>query len=407
MAERNWCLANRRRTLSPSYQPGELVWLFTQNSPLRPESKKLSSRFIGPFTIDKIINPSAISLPVFCALHPLPHHLPGSWTTNLSSSCGASLMCTTGAGASTIWSIGRVMAWRRAPGFPGLIFWTWTFSTVSTVVGQPPCALSLPCFSPSFTLSLLCVCVCLGEHVGLDRHARDWCGTGSGLILHAGRQFSISGDIALIPDCSQIVVLRTQSRLPLVTVAFLAPKIASTHYLHLGSWIFPNHPHLPRLQEHTLVRINSRLTSPLPGSSPSLLLSSASPLSALPPTHHPLTSVPDCLQPSSHSFPGPGLFPRLWDFPFPLLQPNASSALFLLLPLRIMSCHCVVSSLRPEITATLTVLLFPVVQNTHLPVAFLPILLSVMFKSHPRKISSSFTDLLVPLTSPSFLCMLQ
>ena len=60
--------ANRRRTPAPVYQVGQMVWLSTADLPLNVSSRKLASRYIGPYAIDRIINPAAVRLV-------LPHSL--------------------------------------------------------------------------------------------------------------------------------------------------------------------------------------------------------------------------------------------------------------------------------------------------------------------------------------------
>lgn len=55
-------LSNCCYTKGPPYRVGKLVWLFTHDLPLRSKCRKLLSRFIGPFSISKIVNGVAIRL---------------------------------------------------------------------------------------------------------------------------------------------------------------------------------------------------------------------------------------------------------------------------------------------------------------------------------------------------------
>lgn len=60
--ERTRRAANRRRVRSPRYFCGQRVWLSTRNLPIQETSRKLMPRFIGPFSIVKVISPVAVKL---------------------------------------------------------------------------------------------------------------------------------------------------------------------------------------------------------------------------------------------------------------------------------------------------------------------------------------------------------
>ena len=55
-------LADRRRVPAPTYQVGQCVWLSTKDIPIRGGTRKLAPRFVGPFSITRIISPTAVRL---------------------------------------------------------------------------------------------------------------------------------------------------------------------------------------------------------------------------------------------------------------------------------------------------------------------------------------------------------
>ncbi|KAL0177344.1 hypothetical protein M9458_026238, partial [Cirrhinus mrigala] len=72
---RSKSIADQRRIQGPAYAPGQKVWLSTRDIRLRLPSRKLSPRFVGPFTILEQVKPVTfkLQLPPQYRIHPTFH----------------------------------------------------------------------------------------------------------------------------------------------------------------------------------------------------------------------------------------------------------------------------------------------------------------------------------------------
>ena len=64
---------NHSRSDTPSYAIGDRVWLSTDNLRLPCASRKLSERWLGPYSITKLVGTNAIELHLYCSMriHPV------------------------------------------------------------------------------------------------------------------------------------------------------------------------------------------------------------------------------------------------------------------------------------------------------------------------------------------------
>ena len=67
--------ADKSRSLAPIFKKGDKVWLDTRNLKMERPSKKLSERYIGPYTVNEVISPAAcrLELPLAMGNHNVFH----------------------------------------------------------------------------------------------------------------------------------------------------------------------------------------------------------------------------------------------------------------------------------------------------------------------------------------------
>ena len=65
--------ANKSHSAAPDYTIGQQVWLATENLQLTHASRKLTERWLGPYTIIGLAGPNAVKLKLLRSLqiHPI------------------------------------------------------------------------------------------------------------------------------------------------------------------------------------------------------------------------------------------------------------------------------------------------------------------------------------------------
>ncbi|KAG1944174.1 hypothetical protein F2P79_014618 [Pimephales promelas] len=180
--------ANIRCTDAPQYLPGQLVWLSTRDIRLRQPCRKLSPRYIGPFAIQRQINPVTyrLSLPAHyrIAIYSLPYtsmSLCSNHTLTLSllppqglvlrlcplllrirrtTTSTESMRSSTPDNGAATWNTsltGRDSVQRRDAGSIGRTFWIPLYSRTSMLliqIVQRPGAVVVPVVGPVRQLEL-------------------------------------------------------------------------------------------------------------------------------------------------------------------------------------------------------------------------------------------------------------
>ena len=120
--------ANRRRVPAPAYRPGQRVWLLARDLHLPTVSRKLAPRYVGPYPIAQVINPSALrlTLPSSLKIHPVFHvsQVKPVATSGLSPPAPIPPPPRILEGGDLVWDVNRILAVRRrGRGFHYLVDW--------------------------------------------------------------------------------------------------------------------------------------------------------------------------------------------------------------------------------------------------------------------------------------------
>ena len=120
--------ANRRRIPAPGYLPGQKVWLCAQDLHLPTFARKLAPRFVGPYVIEKVLNPSTLrlQLPSSLKVHPVFHvsQVKPVASSPLSPPAPTLPPPRVLKGGDLVWEVSRILAVRRrGRGFQYLVDW--------------------------------------------------------------------------------------------------------------------------------------------------------------------------------------------------------------------------------------------------------------------------------------------
>ena len=133
--QRIWKVARDAMTLNrdrvqqvTNRRPQPTIQVRGWDLPLPTISHKLAPRYVGPYTIDKVINPSALrlTLPPSLKIHPVFHvsQVKPVATSDLSPLAHAPSPLRTFEGGDLVWEVNRILAVRRhGQGFHYLVDW--------------------------------------------------------------------------------------------------------------------------------------------------------------------------------------------------------------------------------------------------------------------------------------------
>ena len=120
--------ANRHRVPAPVYRTGQQVMLRAKDLHLQVSSQKLAPRYVGPFPVEAVVNPSSVrlTLPSSMKIHPVFHvsQLKPVSVSSLSPSVPAPPPPRVLDSGDPVWTVREIMKVRRqGRGFQYLVDW--------------------------------------------------------------------------------------------------------------------------------------------------------------------------------------------------------------------------------------------------------------------------------------------